>query len=336
MSLLQTSIKLSISVIIIFYIAISLDFLLIAEIIKNVDILMIIMACGAFAFIPIVQTFRWKFILDVFSRFITVETAFRTTMIGIFFSNFLPSIGGDFIKASLTAINLKRSWSVCFASIVIEKILGFIALMALLVPSYFMWDASSFWNIALTLGIFDQAPATNHFAAFPLDIWIVFSIIMVFFCLLWIYKRKVFAPIMRSELFGEIVSARFLSLAFFGVCSSAILTQIFQTLTYYFVALALDINIGLAALIFFSQLVSFTIYLPISFGGWGVREFVLVSAATALAVSEEKLFLLGVLSGVIPLALSMPGLFFWNTTNLELSGDWVSRFQIFGKNKRLK
>ena len=321
--------KISISVILIMVVINELNFDLLVSTIKVVDLYTTVTACIVFSAIPVIQAYRWKYVLEVFHKFIGIKLAFQNTMIGIFFSNFLPSIGGDLIKASLTALKVERSWTICMISIVLEKVLGLLGLLILLVPSYFLWDQNSHWS---------SQSLKNSLPYFD-NILIFFTFLTLMLIATFYYvnlKTKFLKRAFKSSNFQVISKANFCSKPFFYVVLAAILTQVFQTGTYFFVALSLGMNIDVYALIFFSQLVSLTIYLPVSFGGWGVREYLLISSASALNASPEDLFLLGVISGGIPFLVSAPGLYLWQAIKIEVPSDWRDRYQTFGKKKRLK
>ena len=51
--------------------------------------------------------------------------------------------------------------------------------------------------------------------------------------------------------------------------------------------------------------------LPISLGGWGVREVGMVALFGAVGVSPERALTLSVLYGVLPLLISLPGGLSW-------------------------
>jgi len=51
--------------------------------------------------------------------------------------------------------------------------------------------------------------------------------------------------------------------------------------------------------------------LPISIGGWGMRETAMVFMLSLVGVAPERAFLLSVLMGVVTVVMSLPGGVLW-------------------------
>ena len=79
-------------------------------------------------------------------------------------------------------------------------------------------------------------------------------------------------------------------------------------------ASALDIEVSWLMIGFLACLVVVVTTLPISIGGWGVRELTFLTLLTPLGVSDPQAITLGFLLGVTNLVVALPG------------GLWLLRF----------
>ena len=98
-------------------------------------------------------------------------------------------------------------------------------------------------------------------------------------------------------------------------------------LAAYLMGEGLGVAIGLPAYIVLvggSVLLS---VLPISLGGWGVREVSMVTLLGGVGASAEQALALSLLWGVLPLLISVPaGLLFWRSVStVAARGDEVAK-----------
>jgi hypothetical protein len=84
-------------------------------------------------------------------------------------------------------------------------------------------------------------------------------------------------------------------------------------LAAYCLALSLDIGVGLIAMIAVTSIVTFLVALPISLGGWGVREISIVGLLGLLGVDREAALLLSVELGLVGTLMMLPGGLIWLT-----------------------
>ena len=79
----------------------------------------------------------------------------------------------------------------------------------------------------------------------------------------------------------------------------------------YFIARSLGIQVGPIAMIAVMSMVTLVAALPISIGGWGVREASVVALLGLLGVDREAALLLSVEFGLLNMLLSLPGGVIW-------------------------
>jgi uncharacterized protein (TIRG00374 family) len=95
------------------------------------------------------------------------------------------------------------------------------------------------------------------------------------------------------------------------VLSIAMAAQIAAAVSAYIIARGLAIDVSLLDCIMLMQPVALFSALPISVGGWGVREATIVTLFGLIGVSSEAALALSVQIGLINLLVSLPGGIFW-------------------------
>ena len=303
--------KLLISGTILIYLISGADFGKFTQTLITLEIIPLIIAVLAYAAIPFIQTLRWQSALKIFSRDLKFSQSVSFTFTGIFFSNFLPSIGGDVVKAALTGMHIKNSWLIVSVSVFLEKFFGLIGILALLLISFAFWQERP-------PNLFDGS-TISHTINWPNTTLLIIAFIISLGLIVLFQKRRLTSLLQKLLPFARVViAARVFSMPMIVLIGAGIFTQVFQTISYFFVAVSLGMEIEPTALIFFAQLVTVAIYLPISFGGWGIRELLLVSNAALLGSNPDDLLLLGIISGTIPLIISLPGVYFWQKTKISM------------------
>jgi uncharacterized membrane protein YbhN (UPF0104 family) len=93
--------------------------------------------------------------------------------------------------------------------------------------------------------------------------------------------------------------------------SIALAAQIAGSLAAYIIARSLAIHIGFLNCLMLMQPVALVTALPISIGGWGVREATIVALFALVGVSSEAALALSVQIGLMSLLISLPGGVLW-------------------------
>jgi len=225
----------------------------------------------------VLSAWRWQEVLLVFDARVSIRTLTAHHLAGQFVGNVLPStIGGDVLRVARLSktVNSKET---AFASVVLERLSGMLALPLLVVVGFAfepsLLDADHAWFALLvagiTLGVLGLIlVAAGHpglagrFASN--ENWTRFI-------------GAVFQGIDR----GRRDPRRLL-----GVLASALLYQVTIVASYLFIFRALDAHVPIAALFAFIPAVSMLQALPISFGGLGVREGALVLFRDGLGVTS--------------------------------------------------
>jgi len=108
----------------------------VAEQVRHANLALILASVLIVAVIYVVRTVRWQYVLQPVgpTRF---RTAFRTTIIGFAASFILPARAGEVLRPYLLARQDGLSATAAFATVVVERVLDMIAVLALL--SVFVW-----------------------------------------------------------------------------------------------------------------------------------------------------------------------------------------------------
>jgi uncharacterized membrane protein YbhN (UPF0104 family) len=91
----------------------------------------------------------------------------------------------------------------------------------------------------------------------------------------------------------------------------AVLAQVLVVISVYFLAVSLDANVSFANCLFLMQIVTLVTSLPISLGGWGVREATMIAVFGLVGVPASTMLLLSVESGLLAMAIVLPAGILW-------------------------
>jgi hypothetical protein len=246
----------------------------------------------------VLSAWRWQRVLYLFDVRIRLTALFSHYVVGLLVGNVLPStIGGDVVRVA-RASNTVGSSSVSFASVVLERLTGFVALPLLV-----------FTGFAISPSLIDHAHA-----------WIALLIAVVTLALLGLILLLVGHPRLAGRYAERENWARFIGAVHIGVerlrrepgqivpvLGTAMLFQISQIAMFGLIFRALDLPVPTSAVIAFAPAVLMLQVLPISFSGLGVREGALVLFLHSFGVSNAQAFAAGILWWGCMIAVSMLG-----------------------------
>jgi uncharacterized membrane protein YbhN (UPF0104 family) len=223
-------------------------------------------------------------VLEVFDVRVPLRTLAKHYFAGQFVGNVLPStIGGDVVRVSRGATTT-GSGSVAFASVVLERLSGFIALPLLV-----------FLGFLLRPSLLDN----NH-------AWIALAIAFGTLVLLGLILVVAGSPKIAGRFAERENWMRFIGAVHvgidrlrhrpreaLGVLGAALVYQLSVVAAVYCAVQALDISIPNAAVIAFIPAVAMGQTVPLSVSGFGVREGLLVLLLHPLGVSTSSAVALG-------------------------------------------
>ena len=133
---------------------------------------------------------------------------------------------------------------------------------------------------------------------------------IVFFSFKYLFELKV-KNFLRNKEYGK---------NFFKVFSGEVfwrhtILSFFVISSYIFIyiisAMSLGLKIDYVAFLVFSPIILFSMTLPVSIGGWGVREFTALLISFLLGLSASVSISVAIMYGVFNLICSLPGLYFF-------------------------
>lgn len=278
------------------------DFPTIIEILKSSNKILLLLSLLTHVFGIWITAFRWRTLLDTQNVKLSTGALSVTVLIGFFFNNFLPtSIGGDVFRTYDASKKGKIPLGTSASVIIVERFSGVVS-------------ASVFAIVALFLGF---TAIGNQPIIIPIVIFFIISVIIAIiiinpsaFGVRRLFNRFKFLRKIKeklSNIFNTFASFKKHKVVLLKVLIYSFLLQFAVVLNYYLAALALGIDLGLAAFIFIVPVVSIIAMIPISIGGIGLRENSLVFIMVALGVVSEEAALCSLLLLLMLILVGMVG-----------------------------
>jgi len=263
------AVKLSVSIILLVVLFSRIDVAQLWQTAKQASVPWLLIAMTVYGFSVVAAVWRWNLLLAAQHTSFTFQSLLSTFLISTYFNNFLPSnIGGDVIRIGDTA---RRANSKTLATTVVlmDRILGLIALafvaaLGATAVGRLHHVAAPIWPVWLWAGFLAGAAATTPAVFAPSGFGRLLRPLTVFHPE-WVGNRITTLTNALGR-FGEDPGS--LMRAFAG----AVIVQCALVLFYSAVAYALHLDIplwDLAVLVPTSFIVQL---LPVSVGGFGVRE----------------------------------------------------------------
>ncbi|MDB5925227.1 MAG: conserved rane protein of unknown function [Betaproteobacteria bacterium] len=242
---------------------------------------------------------RWEIVARSLGGELPFRIALRFTWIGVFFNQALPaSVGGDGVRIWLYWLRF-RNRRIAVHSVALERLVMIGSLLLLV--------------LAVQPGLATRgAPVSIVFTdAFVLGV-------MAICLLLLLAARPMFQNPQRFlviRLLGFV--AEDIRVLLRNVPRSAMVTllslaaHVNISITAWLIAQALGLALPLMDCLILIPVVVLASTLPISVGGWGIREGVTVSLLALVGVSSAEALALSLLLGFAGIAISLPGAILW-------------------------
>lgn len=245
---------------------------------------------------------RWRLVLMASARQdaanISPFLAFRLYYASIFFNSFLPgTFGGDVIRAISTR-TLGVTTGASVHSVVLDRVLALAALLAMALPALpLVWGGIGLSSTILTAGVglilagglaYLGVGGLARLARFKAQID---RVILSF----W----RALSNLLSHP--GPLLIAVPLALgAHAAYCVAAFL-----------LAQSLGVELSLVDALTLVPLVLLFSTLPISIGGWGVREVGAIGLLGLVGISSHEAVIISLQFGAISVLMSLPGALFW-------------------------
>jgi len=279
-----------------------IDFSLLGEMLHKQDRRLLMVAVALMTVQLVTGAFRWRMILTALSgtseHVLTYLAALKIYYISVFFTCCLPgTVGGDVIRVWLTKSD-KVPLSIAIHSVIIDRMIALAALTLMII---------------LTLPILGSLAGFN-----PLVVFVIVMLAAV---------AGIFFLINMERLIGRYKQFRVVnwilyfldSLRLLIKCRSASiksLTMALSTHTVYCMAAyalaqSFHINITMMQCITLIPPVVLATTLPISIGGWGIREASTIAMLGLIAVPRGQALMLSIQLGIIIVLITLPASILW-------------------------
>jgi hypothetical protein len=248
----------------------------------------------------VLSAWRWQRVLAVFDAETRLGSLVSHYLAGQFVGNFLPStIGGDVLRVSRLSNSSNVPGSSVFASVVIERLTGWIVLPLLtlagllLSPSLLRLGVASRLAVALSLG----------------------TLLLLVGILAMAGSRRMAGRFAANEGWTRFIGAVHLGIdslrrrpqAAAGIIAVATVYQLAPVLAAWFATRALGLHLPMVALLAFTPVVAIAQVLPLSLNGLGIREGAFVLFLGPLGVSAGQAVAVGLIVYALTLAVSLLG-----------------------------
>ena len=248
----------------------------------------------------VLSAWRWQRVLAVFDASTRLPHLVSHYLAGQFVGNFLPStIGGDVLRVSRLTNSSTVPGSSVFASVVIERLTGWIVLPLLtlaglvLSPSLLRLGMASRLALAISIGTLVLLAAIVYAAG----------------------SRRMAGRFAANEGWTRFIGAVHLGIdslrhrpqAAAGIVAVATIYQLSPILVAWFATRALGLDLPMVALLAFTPVVAIAQVLPLSLNGLGLREGALVLFLGPLGVSAGQAVAVGLIIYAATLAVSLLG-----------------------------
>ena len=246
------------------------------------------------------NTVRWLLVARICRVQIPWQRSFQWTMIGHFFNQIFPSsVGGDVVRGILAGRGINDMGG-AFSSIALERIVGLVALLALI----------AIGQPLLIARLHDRSLSHLALAAILLSLCaLVAAFVLATFVGNWRSGRLQaaahrFAGDASRLIASPLLTALALLVSFVMHGSNLVLTAV--------VANQLGADVSLLDVLLVVPTIILIASLPISIGGWGVREAALAVGFSGLGQPASVAVATSLIIGLANLVSALPGAAAWN------------------------
>jgi len=247
-----------------------------------------------------IVSLRWKYVVHSIGSRLPFPSAIVLLSIGMFLGQVLPgAVGGDVVRIWKTR-QAGLSISASINSVLLERIatvLGLLMFLAVSVPLFL----GKYYKLSFDAWLF---PVLMLAAICGIASLMFLDRITVFFQK-WLISHHL-NSLARDTRLMFLHPAKVLWLMLLVIAGH--LNLCFQV---WVLAIGLGLSLTVSDSLLLVPPVILLAYLPITLGGWGIREVAMVTALGLVGISNSQSLVLSVLFGLVGLVVSLPGLVFW-------------------------
>lgn len=289
------ALKSAITIAILAYCASRVDLRAAAETLATVPPSLALLSLIPFLLIPVLGGLRWSIVLRGLGERSEAGALAVIFSVGIVCAQVLPSLAGDGLRTML-ATRRGYGWQVVLQSVVLERIgmvLGLLVLMVAtrpLLATRLPMDLPEWLAPTLLVGGLGGLVCLALADRLPLAGWSRWT--------LWLRLAGATCALLSSR-WGAIVLVL------------SVISNLNFVLAGYLLGWALGIRLTFQDWLAVIPLVTLATTLPISFGGWGIREGLLLTLLGGLGVAASSALVLSVMLGAFAAVAGVPGLMLW-------------------------
>jgi uncharacterized protein (TIRG00374 family) len=215
-----------------------------------------------------VWSFRWLLIIRAAGESVSYIRVFLTTLVGIFFSQFLPAMVGTDVARMVELSDEAGTNARIVSTVLLDRLIGLISLVVMaLVALFFSYQITGGQDSSIAI------MTVGAFAALIVG-WFVFFNRQLMRRFNWIFKLP-FAGRVETSIRNLYESLHYLQnqpRLLVSALSVSFLMQIIEIGSIVFIARALNIQIPIVDFFIFIPLIWIVTTIPISISGLGLRE----------------------------------------------------------------
>lgn len=268
-----------------------------------------------FTGLNIILAMRWSAILQTLASSRNFRTIIKLVFIGQFFSQVFPSGVGSDVARMWLAKNNQIPLAVAVSSVAVDRLSGLIPVLVL---------ATASLPFLIT-----GAPINNLTKAMVLLLAIAYCGFVIILLLdrapLPLERFKIGRGLCKIA--SDARLALFTSHAAIKILTYSFLNQTGIVLVVYIIAGSLNIPVNLSSCLLVVPVSNLLQALPISIGGWGVRESSFVACFGLFGLLPQDALSISVVFGLVNLIASLPGSILWLWQRDRTSGSAVPMLQ---------
>jgi uncharacterized protein (TIRG00374 family) len=275
------------------------DFNKIINILKNVDITMIIYTIILLTIQVFIATTRWQLVLKCQKIMLKYKNTLQILWSGLFFNQAMPSsVGGDVIRGyylKKQGMTLGRAT----LGVLMDRLFGMVGLVVLVLAS-----------LPLLFELVNDPIARSGVLLIALSVTL--ALLFVFFTDKFpgnfSHLRVIRGFYSLSQNGRHCIAEYYHGLVILII---SVLIHLVSVVAVMTMAIGLGLDIEWGGLLLMVPLVGLIMVVPISIAGWGVREGVMVVGFGYLGVAPEAALALSILYGLLVLIVALPGGIIW-------------------------
>jgi uncharacterized protein (TIRG00374 family) len=244
---------------------------------------------------------RIKMLLEVNGDKIPYGQLVKVGWMGDFGTFFMPGlIGSDMLRMFILNKYI-RDANMAVSAVMYERFLGIVSLVCVVLVSL-IWSEAVLHNTSLCYSIF----GIGGFFIVCLFVFMRYPQTLLKISAAITKNRGVLGKKIHAlaEALTNFATHKSVFMRVFALC---FLIHAGRVIVNYFVALSIGIDVEIQYFFLFTPIIFFIMMLPISIGGFGVREASTIWLFSLVGVSAEDSFIMGLINSIIIVIYAFPG-----------------------------